>query len=85
MPLAVRVTRRAARQIESAAQWWEQNRPAATGAILASVEQVLSLLATQPRIGAVARSARMTGIRRVHLTLVNYDLYNRVTNSGIDV
>jgi hypothetical protein len=43
--LRVEVTPRAAAQIERAAQWWAENRPAAPGAIADDFEEAKSVLA----------------------------------------
>ncbi|MFQ5744991.1 MAG: type II toxin-antitoxin system RelE/ParE family toxin [Acidobacteriota bacterium] len=84
-PLAVRITRRAARQIGEAATWWEENRPAAPGAVRNELEQTLALLARQPRIGARARNVRTEGVRRVHLSRIRYYLFYRVKGSTVEL
>jgi len=84
-PLPIRVTRRAAEQISEAAAWWTLNRPAAPGAIVDELEQAFALIATQPRIGAIARDAKLAGVRRIHLGRVHYHLYYRASPNSVEV
>jgi plasmid stabilization system protein ParE len=81
----IRLTRRAAAQIDEAAQWWADNRPAAPGAIAQDLEQGYALIAEHPRIGASARSPRLRGVRRILLTRINYYLYYREMPEAIDI
>lgn len=83
--LSIEVTHRAAAQIEEAATWWESNRPAAPGAIYEELERVLALLSDQPSVGARARSVKLAGVRRVHLSRIHYHLYYRVTTKAVEV
>ena len=84
-PLPVVVTSRAAAEIEEAAIWWDRNRPAAPGAIREDLSRAFSLLAAQPRVGAVARNTRLKGVRRVHLSRVRHHVYYRVTAAAVEV
>ena len=84
-PLPIRVSRRAAAQIEEAASWWALNRPSAPGAIQQELERALSLLVLQPGLGARALNVRLEGVRRLHLSRIHYHLYYRVTALGIEV
>lgn len=77
-PLRIKVTRRGAREIKKAAEWWEANRPAAPGALREEIERVFRLVALQPGIGARATNTKLVGVRRVHLGRVRYHLYYRV-------
>jgi len=77
-PLPIRVTRRAAREIAKACEWWDANRPAAPGAVRQEIARVFRLIAHQPGVGARARNAGLAGVRRVHLSRVHYRLYYRV-------
>lgn len=52
LTLQLRVSRRAAREIERIVQWWAINRPAAPDAVLKELRNVLDLLLVQPDIGA---------------------------------
>jgi plasmid stabilization system protein ParE len=51
LALFVRVKPRAERQIDSAAAWWSENRPAAPGAIREDIKTALEALVEQPGIG----------------------------------
>jgi plasmid stabilization system protein ParE len=84
---AVRIDRRAAREIEEAAAWWRANRPSAPEAFEENVAAALDLLAVQPFAGSASKSARLPGIRRVYLSRVRYHLYYRAEVAGrkIDV
>jgi plasmid stabilization system protein ParE len=77
-PLPIKVTRRAAREIAKACDWWDANRPAARGAVRQEIARVFRLIALQPEVGAGAMNAKLSGVRRVHLTRVHYHLYYRV-------
>ena len=67
-PLPIEVTRRAAREIAKACEWWDANRPAAPGALQREIARVFRLIALQPGVGAQAKNARLPGVRRVHLS-----------------
>jgi plasmid stabilization system protein ParE len=84
---AVRIGRRAAREIEEAAAWWRINRPATPEAFEENLAAALDLLAAQPLVGSASKNSRLRGIRRVHLSRVRYHLYYRadVTGRQIDV
>jgi plasmid stabilization system protein ParE len=84
-PLVVKVSRRATSQIEQAAGWWRDNRPAAPGAIREDVALALVLLATQPGIGVPARRTKSKGVRRLTLSRVRYFLYYRVSKGTLEV
>jgi plasmid stabilization system protein ParE len=84
-PFQVQVTRRAAREIREAADWWLRNRFGAPEAFREELERAFVLLAAQPRIGAVARNEPLAGVRRVLLARVRYHLYYRVVESSRQV
>ncbi len=75
-PLPIRLSRRAAAQIEEAAEWWAVNRLSAPGAVHQQIERAFSLLAVQPGIGSRALNARLSGVRRIHLSRIHYHLYS---------
>jgi len=79
---SIKIVRRAAREISEAAEWWLANRPAAPDAIEEELRRGFALLASQPGIGAPARNARLTGVRRVYLSRVRYHIYYRVQQSS---
>jgi plasmid stabilization system protein ParE len=74
----VEVTPRAAAQIERAAAWWEENRPAAPNAILDDFEEAKLLLSRQPGIGAKSSTLKYPDIRRLLLARIRYHIYYRV-------
>lgn len=77
-PVPVRIVRSAARAIQEAAEWWVVNRPKAADGFTVELERAIQLLSSQPTIGTRARNARLTGVRRIHLTRIHYYLYYRV-------
>ena len=81
MALRVKIAARAARQVRQAAEWWEENRPGAPGAIAADFSEALALLAQQPGIGAEYTGSRMPGVRRLFLNRVGYFIYYK-TEAG---
>jgi len=76
--LQVVFTRRAARQVETAASWWKVNRPAALHAVRDDLAAALTLIADQPSCGAPTASRRSRGVRRIHLTRIDYHVYYRL-------
>jgi plasmid stabilization system protein ParE len=72
------VGRRAVIQIETASRWWAANRAAAPGAVAEDLEKASALIAAQPECGTPVKSARVAGVRRVHLPRVGYYQYYRV-------
>jgi plasmid stabilization system protein ParE len=74
----VEVTPRAAAQIERAAAWWEENRPAAPDAILDDFEEAKLLLSRQPGIGAQSTTPKYPDLRRLYLSRVRYHIYYRI-------
>jgi hypothetical protein len=79
--LHVEFTALAATQVREAEQWWRLNRPAAPNAIREEIEQLLPLIALQPRIGARATNVKLDGVRRIHMRRIKYHLYYHVTGS----
>lgn len=76
--LPVVITRRAAHQLEKAAEWWREHRPSAPDALYAEVASALALIAVQPSCGAPTLSGRHHGLRRILLARIDYHLYYRV-------
>jgi plasmid stabilization system protein ParE len=76
--LPLQITRRAAREIRKASEWWDENRPAAPDAFRDAIEKAFELIRTQPNIGAVASNAKIPGVRRILLSRVRYYLYYRL-------
>jgi hypothetical protein len=75
--LAVSFTPRAAKQVDEAAHWWQQNRPKAPAALSEDLEAALELISTQPLVGAIARNIKLRNVRRVYLNRIGYYLYYR--------
>jgi plasmid stabilization system protein ParE len=82
---SIHITHRAAAQITRAAAWWSRNRPAAPDAVVVELECACALLAVQPYLGALARNARLSGVRRIHLAKIHHHLYYRVRVDAVDV
>jgi len=76
--LDVEVTPRAAIQLEAAAIWWANNRPAAPDAIRVDFQQATALLSRQPGVGAKSSTARYPDLRRLFLSRVRYHIYYHV-------
>jgi len=85
MPLRIEVTDDARTQIAAAVAWWTQNRPDAPGAILEDLDRTLGLLSVHPAMGARARGATLSGVRRVTLSRIRYYLYYRVVDDVLQV
>lgn len=81
--LEVVVTSRAAAQIERAARWWAENRPAAPGGIADDFEEATKLLAKHPGVGARSDSPHYPDLRRLYLTRVRYHIYYRVAGDKV--
>jgi plasmid stabilization system protein ParE len=79
--LPLEVTRRAAREIRTASEWWDENRRAAPEAFREAIEKAFELICTQPTIGAVATNVKLPGVRRILLSRVRYYLYYRVKSN----
>ena len=80
-PLPVRFTRRAAQQVEDAGLWWHEHRAKVPDAIREELERALQLIASHPNMGARARNAKLTGVRRIVLSRVGYHLYYRLLDA----
>ncbi|GAB4058490.1 type II toxin-antitoxin system RelE/ParE family toxin [Uliginosibacterium sediminicola] len=85
MSLAVRIKPRAVREIEKAAAWWADNRPAAPGAIRKDIAAALALLVDEPGIGSKIETARPIVVRRLYLPRIQYFLYYRIQDKALEV
>lgn len=85
MALQILIKPRAARQIEAAAVWWAENRPAAPGAIVADLRGALELLAREPGIGSKVETPRSDVVRRLYLGRIHYFVYYRVRRNTLEV
>lgn len=81
MALIVRIKPRAEKQIEAAAAWWSENRPAAPGAIRSDLMAALDALVEQPGIGALVENSRDPETRRLYLARTRYFLYYRAART----
>ena len=85
MVLAVRIKPRAQREIERAAEWWAENRPAALGAVRMDIEAAFALLVEEPGIGTKIETARSDNVRRLYLARIRYFVYYRVRSNFLEV
>ena len=85
MALQVRIKPRAERQIEAAAVWWAENRPATPGAVLADLRGALELLVRDPGIGSKVELPRSDIVRRLYLGRIRYFVYYRVRRNTLEV
>ena len=85
MALRVKVSARAASQIRKAAEWWAENRPAASGAVRIDIGEALILLAQQPGFGTSYEGTRIKGVRRLLVGRIRYFIYYRVTPEVLEV
>src|ERR1700676_839758 len=76
--IPIKITPRAAEQIEAAANWWRANRPSAPGALVFELEKAVDFISRQPQLGAPVTNAKLRGVRQLHLGRVHYLLYYRV-------
>jgi plasmid stabilization system protein ParE len=83
--LPVEITRRALAQIERAAVWWFNNRPAAPDAIRLDLADALEVLSQQPGIGARCASHHYSDVRRLYLSRTRYHVYYRVATDRLVV
>jgi plasmid stabilization system protein ParE len=83
--LQLQIARRAAAQIEKADAWWLDNRPAAPEAFREDLKAAFALLALQPGVGSKVSSARLDGVRRLHLGRIRYYLFYRVKDQQLVV
>jgi len=83
--LPIKVTRRAAAQIQEAASWWLANRPKAPEALEEELRRALNLISQQPGVGARTANVKLEGVRRIYLSRVRYFVYYRVRSTRIEV
>lgn len=85
MVLVVRVKARAQSQIVDAATWWQENRPAAPGAIRLDLQAALDVLVEHPGIGTRVENARDPETRRLYLARTGYFVYYRAKGRNLEV
>lgn len=77
-PLRIEVSELANRQIQEADAWWRKNRDKAPDAIREELERIGSLIVSRPHVGARALNVKLTGVRRIHIERIHYNVYYRV-------
>jgi len=77
--LRIQVSEPAARELREARAWWRENRAAAPTAFIDDLRIALELIRSHPGAGAHATNVRPSGIRRIHLSRLRYDLYYRLS------
>lgn len=75
MQLRLRISARAAAEIERADRWWKENRPAAPSALREDVAGVFRVLLQRPGIGVRIANTRVSSVRRLTLGRVRYYVY----------
>lgn len=85
MTLRVRLTKRAATEVERADAWWRENRPAVPLAIRDDLASALGLLIAQPGLGRLVTNTKLAGTRRIQLDRVQYHVYFRVAGEELVV
>ena len=77
-PLRIEFTALASQHVRQAEDWWRLNRPAAPNAVREELQQLLPLIAVQPRMGSRATNVKLEGVRRIHIRRIRYYLYFHV-------
>lgn len=85
MAVRLRVTLRAAAQIEKAQQWWLENRDLAPDALREDVQAAFGLIARRPEIGTKVLNTALADVRRLHLGRIRYFLYYRLKGDELIV
>jgi plasmid stabilization system protein ParE len=83
--LRLRITVRAADEIDRADLWWRENRLAAPKAIRQDLDRTFEILLLQPGIGQKVTNARLSGVRRIHLDRIHFHVYYRVQGEELVV
>ena len=84
-PYSISVTHRAAAEIRQLAAWWQQHRFSAPDAVQLELERAFALLSVLPKVGAIAKNARLANIRRIHLAKIYHHLYYRIAGNRIEI
>lgn len=85
MVFAVRIKARARREINEAAAWWSNNRPAAVGAVAHDLREALDLLVEFPGLGTRVENAKSPETRRWLLPRIGHHIYYRVRGNVLEV
>jgi plasmid stabilization system protein ParE len=83
--LLLRITSRAASEVERAENWWIENRPSAPLAVREDLKTAFTLLLQQPGVGVKVANTRLSGVRRLHLGRIRYFVYYRVKGNELVV
>jgi plasmid stabilization system protein ParE len=83
--LVARIKPRAEREILRAADWWHENRTAASGAIESDLKAAIDALVEQPGIGSKVENARDAETRRLYLARTRYFVYYRPRGNYLEV
>lgn len=75
----------AAKQIEAAAIWWREHRPAAPGAIRLDLKAAIDVLVENPGIGTRVDNSRDPELRRLYLARTQYFLYYRLRGHSLEI
>lgn len=85
MALRYVIKARARREIERAAAWWAENRPAAPGAVRLDLESVLFVLVRHPGVGQKVDTGHPVQVRRYLMSKTQHWLYFRVRADILEV
>jgi plasmid stabilization system protein ParE len=83
--LSLRITRRAATEIERADAWWRTHRELAPSAFRDDLQQALLAILRQPGIGVPVQDARLPDTRRLFVTRPRYHVFYRVRDAEIAI
>ena len=81
----IRITARAASEIERAHVWWQAHRLAAPDAVRDDLKSAFRLLLLQPGIGERVENARLPGTRSLQIDRIGYDVYYRERGEVVEV
>jgi plasmid stabilization system protein ParE len=81
----VLIAKRAAAQVRRQAEWWEENRPAAPGAVAEDFGAAVKLLSEQPGVGSKYAGSRTPGVRRLYLGRLSYFVYYKANAKTLSV
>jgi plasmid stabilization system protein ParE len=81
----IRITARAAAEIQRADAWWRKNRLSAPNAVNEDLKAAFSLLVLQPGIGERVENARLLGTRSLQIDRIGYDVYYRTQGEDVVV
>lgn len=84
-PYSIVVTRRAAAEIWQLVAWWQQHRLSAPDAVKIELERTFALLSMLPKVGAIAKNAKLNNVRRIHLAKISHHLYYRVAGNQVEI